>query len=104
MHEATRKLLGVLLREMDGFDSSKKSIIIGAPLLLPRPTQLLRLLVDASSELRHEAWETIQILPLLLVPVSSFGPTPGPISVSMPRMSFPPCGGNQCGRSSSECC
>jgi len=30
MHEATRKLLGVLLREMDGFDASKKSIIIGA--------------------------------------------------------------------------
>jgi ATP-dependent 26S proteasome regulatory subunit len=30
MHEATRKLLGVLLREMDGFDAGKKSIVIGA--------------------------------------------------------------------------
>lgn len=30
MHEATRKMLGVLLREMDGFDSVKKSIVIGA--------------------------------------------------------------------------
>lgn len=30
MHEATRKLLGVLLREMDGFDSSKRSVVIGA--------------------------------------------------------------------------
>lgn len=30
MHEATRKVLGVLLREMDGFEASRKSIIIGA--------------------------------------------------------------------------
>ena len=30
MHEATRKLLGVLLREMDGFDAGKKSTVIGA--------------------------------------------------------------------------
>ena len=30
MHEATRKLLGVLLREMDGFDAGKKTIVIGA--------------------------------------------------------------------------
>lgn len=30
MHEATRKLLGVLLREMDGFDESKRSVVIGA--------------------------------------------------------------------------
>ncbi len=29
MHEATRKLLGVLLREMDGFEA-KRSIVIGA--------------------------------------------------------------------------
>ncbi len=30
MHEATRKLLGVLLREMDGFDRTKRSVVIGA--------------------------------------------------------------------------
>ncbi|GMH39592.1 hypothetical protein BSKO_07490 [Bryopsis sp. KO-2023] len=30
MHEATRRLLGVLLREMDGFDTSKRTIVIGA--------------------------------------------------------------------------
>jgi DNA polymerase III delta prime subunit len=30
MHEATRRTLGVLLRHMDGFDVSKKSVIIGA--------------------------------------------------------------------------
>lgn len=30
MHEATRKLLGVLLREMDGFDAAQNSIVIGA--------------------------------------------------------------------------
>lgn len=30
MHEATRRLLGVLLRHMDGFDTSKRSVIVGA--------------------------------------------------------------------------
>ncbi len=30
MHEATRKLLGVLLRELDGFDRTKRSVVIGA--------------------------------------------------------------------------
>jgi hypothetical protein len=39
MHEATRKLLGVLLREMDGFDAGKKSIVIGAT---NRRTDLVR--------------------------------------------------------------
>ncbi len=41
MHEATRKLLGVLLREMDGFDASKKSIVIGAAPPPPPPGPLL---------------------------------------------------------------
>jgi len=30
MHEATRRLLGVLLRHMDGFDASKRSVVVGA--------------------------------------------------------------------------
>lgn len=30
MHEATRRLLGVLLRHIDGFDSSKRSVVVGA--------------------------------------------------------------------------
>ena len=30
MHEATRRLLGVLLRHMDGFDSKKRSVVVGA--------------------------------------------------------------------------
>lgn len=30
MHEATRRVLGVLLREMDGFDTRKKIVVIGA--------------------------------------------------------------------------
>jgi ATP-dependent 26S proteasome regulatory subunit len=30
MHEATRRLLGVLLRQMDGFGPQSRSIIIGA--------------------------------------------------------------------------
>jgi SpoVK/Ycf46/Vps4 family AAA+-type ATPase len=30
MHEATRRLLGVLLRHMDGFDTSKRSVVVGA--------------------------------------------------------------------------
>lgn len=30
MHEATRRLLGVLLRQMDGFGPQSKSVIIGA--------------------------------------------------------------------------
>jgi SpoVK/Ycf46/Vps4 family AAA+-type ATPase len=30
MHEATRRLLGVLLRHMDGFDLSRRSVIVGA--------------------------------------------------------------------------
>ena len=30
MHEATRRLLGVLLRHLDGFDSARKSVIVGA--------------------------------------------------------------------------
>jgi ATP-dependent 26S proteasome regulatory subunit len=30
MHEATRRSLGVLLRHMDGFDTSKRSVIVGA--------------------------------------------------------------------------
>lgn len=30
MHEATRRILGVLLRHIDGFDSKKRSIVVGA--------------------------------------------------------------------------
>jgi len=30
MHEATRRVLGVLLRQLDGFDSSKRSVVIAA--------------------------------------------------------------------------
>lgn len=31
MHEATRRVLGVLLRHLDGFDStSKRTVVIGA--------------------------------------------------------------------------
>ena len=30
IHEATRRLLGVLLRHIDGFDSSKRSVVVGA--------------------------------------------------------------------------
>lgn len=30
MHEATRRLLGVLLRHLDGFDASKRTVVIGA--------------------------------------------------------------------------
>jgi SpoVK/Ycf46/Vps4 family AAA+-type ATPase len=30
MHEATRRVLGVLLRHMDGFDTSKRSVVVGA--------------------------------------------------------------------------
>jgi SpoVK/Ycf46/Vps4 family AAA+-type ATPase len=50
MHEATRKLLGVLLREMDGFDAGKKSIVIGATNrradLVPRSAHWLVILCD----------------------------------------------------------
>lgn len=30
MHEATRRLLGVLLRQLDGFDANKRSVVVGA--------------------------------------------------------------------------
>lgn len=30
MHEATRRLLGVLLRHLDGFDTSRHTVVIGA--------------------------------------------------------------------------
>ena len=30
MHEATRRLLGVLLRQLDGFGPQSKSIVVGA--------------------------------------------------------------------------
>ena len=30
MHEATRRILGVLLRHLDGFDHSKRTVVIGA--------------------------------------------------------------------------
>ena len=30
MHEATRRLLGVLLRHVDGFIADKRSVVIGA--------------------------------------------------------------------------
>lgn len=30
MHEATRRLLGVLLRHLDGFESNKRSVVIAA--------------------------------------------------------------------------
>ncbi|GAB4821726.1 hypothetical protein N2152v2_008772 [Parachlorella kessleri] len=30
MHEATRRLLGVLLRHLDGFDANKRTVVIGA--------------------------------------------------------------------------
>lgn len=30
MHEATRRLLGVLLRHLDGFDTNKRSVVIAA--------------------------------------------------------------------------
>ena len=48
MHEATRRLLGVLLRQLDGFKEQSKTVVIGAtnrkqdldPALL-RPLRLL---------------------------------------------------------------
>ena len=30
MHEATRRLLGVLLRHLDGFETNKRSVVIAA--------------------------------------------------------------------------
>lgn len=30
LHEASRRLLSVLLREIDGFDMSKRTVVIGA--------------------------------------------------------------------------
>jgi hypothetical protein len=30
MHEASRRLLAVLLREIDGFDTSRRTVVIGA--------------------------------------------------------------------------
>lgn len=30
MHEATRRLLGVLLRHLDGFETDKRSVVIAA--------------------------------------------------------------------------
>ena len=49
MHEATRRLLGVLLRQLDGFDADKRSVVVGAtnrmedldPALLSRWAQIV---------------------------------------------------------------
>ncbi len=49
MHEATRRLLGVLLRHLDGFETNKRSVVIAAtnrkedldPALLSRSLLLL---------------------------------------------------------------
>ena len=30
MHEATRRLLGVLLRHLDGFETNKRSVVVAA--------------------------------------------------------------------------
>ena len=69
MHEATRRLLGVLLRQLDGFKEQSKTVVIGAtnrkqdldPALLSRFDSAIGFGLP-SDKCRSADWQKITLL------------------------------------------